>query len=178
MIVKYVIMVVILFCTVNIASQAADQPKPRDLDQEIIKCQNTACFNELGFAYYRLHRIPEAMNAYSMAITLDPGYPLAYNNVGVCYLHLKDYIKAEDAFNTALTLDPYYVKAAYNLSVALFWQKKYYNALKAYQQAYTINAAYVRKRLKDSKAIKKIKQELKRDPNLLRYRKKGGAYQK
>lgn len=178
MIKKYVIMVVILFSTVNTASQAADQPKPRDLYQEIIKCQNTACYNELGFAYYRLHRIPEAINAYSMAITLDPGYPLAYNNLGICYLNLKNYLKAEDSFITALTLDPYYVKAAYNLSVALFWQKKYYNALKAYQQAYTINAAYVRKRLKDSKAKKKIKQELKRDPNLLRYMKKGGAYQK
>jgi len=166
---KYIILVVSLFCTVITASHAADQHKSRDLDQEIGKGQSAACFNELGFAYYRLHRIPEAMNAYSIAITLDPSNPLAYNNMGVCYLHLKDYIKAEDVFRTALMLDLNYVKAAYNLSVALFWQKKYYNALKAYQKAYRINAAYVRKRLKDSKAMKKIKQELKRDPNLLRF---------
>ncbi len=162
---KYLTLIVILFCSVITASQAADHPRPQDLDED----HNAKYFNALGFAYYGLHRIPEAMNAYRMAIRLNPTYPLAYNNMGVCYLHLKDYTKAEDAFKTALMLDPNYVKAAYNLSVALFWQNKYGKALKAYQQAHRINAAYVKKRFNDSKAMKKIKQELNQDPNSLRF---------
>ena len=124
---------------------------------------NAQRINALGFAYYKIHRIPDALNAFIKASALDPSYTPSINNAGIIYLHIKDYIKAEDAFRAALRLDPHYVKAAFNLSATLFRQKKYYDALKFLQLAKNIDESYVINRLSDLRVKRKIEQQLNMD---------------
>ena len=162
----YIILLVI--CSfISTYALADDQSKTQDLEQEVIRynklilqdSKNAKYINALGFTYYKLNRIPDAISSFKKAIALDPGCTVAYNNMGAAYISVKEYVKAEDAFKTALKLDTNYVKAAYNLSVALFRQKKYHKALIAYKKAEKINSKYVKKRFSASKAMEKIKKE-------------------
>lgn len=152
---------------------AGTGPSTEELKQEIASYTallkkdggNAKVLNALGFAYYRLHRMDEAMAAYKKAAASDPEYALTYNNLGVAYLNLKEYASAEDAFRTALKLDAQYTKAAYNLSVVLFRQRKYLDAYTAYRLAKKIDAGYVKKRMSDSHARDEINEELRKDPD-------------
>ena len=119
---------------------------------------NAQYYNEIGFSYYKLHQIPEAINAFKKVIALDPYHAVAYNNIGVSYLYIKDFKNAECSFKSAIQINPNYVKAAYNLAVALFWNGKYPEAFKAYKVAERINSDYVKKRFDDSRVKEKIKQ--------------------
>ena len=120
--------------------------------------------NGIGFSYYRLNRIPEALDAYQNAIVVDPGYALAYNNLGAAYLSIKKYAQGEAAFRQALQIDPARGKAAYNLAVALFRQNRYLDAYHAYCKAKEIDAAYVKQRLDKSRAREELQGKLKNDP--------------
>lgn len=167
MIIKHLIPILIVFCLITTYALADDQSKTHDLEQEVIRynklilqaSKNAKYINALGFTYYKLNRIPDAISSFKKAIALDPGCTVAYNNMGAAYISVKEYVKAEEAFKIALKLDRNYVKAAYNLSVALFRQKKYHKAFTAYKEAERINAEYVKKRFRASKAAEKIKKE-------------------
>jgi tetratricopeptide (TPR) repeat protein len=170
--VKYLFVITFALLLASVAI-AETEPSPKELEQEVGRYtallqhdgDNAKYLNDLGFAYFRLHRIPEALTVFLKAIASDPACAITYNNLGAVYLHLKEYAKAEEAFNKALKLDPHYTKAAYNLSVSLYRQKKFYDAYKAYQQAKKIDADYVKKRFNDSHARDKLHEELKKDPN-------------
>lgn len=162
----YIILLVI--CSfISTFALADNQSKTQDLEQEVIRynklilqdSKNAKYINALGFTYYKLNRIPDAISSFKKAIALDPGCTVAYNNMGAAYISVKEYVKAEEAFKIALKLDRNYVKAAYNLSVALFLQKKYHKALIAYKEAEKINSKYVKKRFSASKAMEKIEKE-------------------
>lgn len=162
-------MLLLIFCfLINVASAYAQSGTQLSKKADSIgfnfptlrDFNNAQYFNELGFAYYRLHQIPKAINAFKKVITLDPCHAVGYNNMGVSYLSIKEYKNSESAFKMAIKIDPNYVKAAYNLAVALFWQGKYYEALKAYQIAERINPDYVKKRFNDSRAREKIEQTI------------------
>ena len=168
------ILILVFIVALDAAVVLADtEPTSLELEQNIVRYTsllkkdggNAKVLNALGFAYYRLHRMDEAMDAYKKAATSDPEYALTYNNLGVAYLNLKEYARAEDAFRTALKLDAHYTKAAYNLSVALFRQRKYLDAYTSYRLAKKIDAGYVKKRMSDSRARDEINEELRKDPD-------------
>lgn len=148
-------------------------PTPEELEQDVIRYtaliqqegHNAKYLNALGFAYFKLNRWQEALDAFSRAAAADPAYAITQNNVGTTYLRLQEYAKAEAAFRNALALDPKYVKAAYNLSVSLYRQKRYFDAYKAYRRAKAIDAEYVKSRMKESGAKEAIAQELEKDPD-------------
>jgi len=166
----FVIAVLLFFSSVSIAGT---EPTPRELEQEVVRYTalllhdggNAKYLNDLGFAYYRLHRVPEALTVFLKAVASDPACSTSYNNLGAAYLRLKEYGKAEDAFSKALAINPHFIKAAYNLSVALYRQKKYFAAYKAYQRAKEIDADYVKKRFDSSHAGEKLHEDVKNDPN-------------
>lgn len=166
----FVIIITVLCCSI---AQAAQEPTPEQLAQDIER--NTALLrtdpdnpqylNALGFAYYRLDRLPEALDALSRCTRADPRHAVAHNNLGTVQLRLKDYIKAEASFRRALELDPRYVKAAYNLAVSLFRQKRYKDAYQAYKAAGRIDSDYVHDRFEGSTARQQIKDEMRKDPD-------------
>lgn len=87
---------------------------------------DSAGWNYLGVAFFRMKNFVKANEAYLKALALDPGNAMAYSNLGA--LHLARYVAAKDeamreeavaAFNKAIALDAKSV-AAYNGRGAAF----------------------------------------------------------
>ena len=63
--------------------------------------------------------MPDAIQLYEKAISLDCGYEIPVNNLGVIYLDMLGQVhKAIEYFEQALTIDPDYALAYYNLGRA------------------------------------------------------------
>lgn len=170
---KCLLFTVLFVLFASAASHGERPPTPQELEQEVVRYKSllnqeenkAKHLNGLGFAHYRLHRLPEAIDAFRRAVAADPGYALAYNNLGAAYLQTKNYGKAEEAFREALRLEPSHIKAAYNLAVALFRQGRYLDAYGAYRHAQEIDAAYVKKRLDKSRAREELLKRLEDEPD-------------
>jgi tetratricopeptide (TPR) repeat protein len=72
----------------------------------------------LGFAYGKLSRHQEEIEAYREALRLKPDYDLAWNNLGVAYGKLGRHQEEIEAYREALRLTPDYALAWYNLGLA------------------------------------------------------------
>lgn len=79
-------------------------------------------FYNLGVVYAQQGRFKQAMNAYFLALELDPDSEQAYNNLGLIYERAGDFEKAEQMYNKAIMLDAAYVQPYNNLAV-LYLQK-------------------------------------------------------
>jgi len=147
-------------------------PTPEELEREVASYTellrkdgaNARYLNALGFAYYRLNRINDAMDAFQRAVAADAGYAVTFNNIGAIYLSQGDFARAETAFRSTLRLDPGYVKAAYNLAVALYRQGKYFRAYSSYVTAKQLDPVYVKKRSSESRGRDELREEIKRHP--------------
>jgi tetratricopeptide (TPR) repeat protein len=81
-------------------------------NQVIIDEKNAQIWNELGNIYYNTGAFEEAMNAFEMAIELDPSYGWSYNNLASIYFHQKRYSDAVPLYQKGLQLlDDYKDKA-------------------------------------------------------------------
>ncbi|MCC6264077.1 MAG: tetratricopeptide repeat protein [Bryobacterales bacterium] len=65
-----------------------------------------ATWTQLGVFYARAERSPEALDAFNQAVTLNPGFPLAYSNRGNLHARLGDCARAVPDFEKALQLMP------------------------------------------------------------------------
>lgn len=172
MVKTHIIAFLLIFCWSALA-RGDKEPLPQDIEQEIVRyrallitdSRNARYLNILGFAYYRLNRFNEAVEAYLKSIACDPSQATTFNNLGAAHLHLKEYDKAEQAFREALHIDATAVKAAYNLAVVLYREERFYAAYLAYRQAQQIDAAYVKMRFNDSAARDEIKKTVMQMPD-------------
>lgn len=62
--------------------------------------------NALGYAYFNMERVDDAVAEYQAAVALQPGYVTAWNNLGDAYERLKQYKPALDAYREALSYAP------------------------------------------------------------------------
>ncbi|MDH4163169.1 MAG: tetratricopeptide repeat protein [Nitrospirota bacterium] len=164
------IIIVTRCCSVaHAAQEPSSEQLTLDVDRNTALLQkdpdNPHYLNALGFAYYKLDRLPAAIDALNRCIKTDPRHAVAHNNLGATHLRLKEYEKAEALFRKALELEPRYVKAAYNLAVSLFRQKRYKDAYQAYKAAGRIDRDYVHDRFEGSTAREQIKDEMRKDPD-------------
>lgn len=156
-----------LLLTIWFSSSALgySEPSAQDLEREFSRYselvrtdgKNARYLNGLGFACYRLNRLPQAIEAYQQSLSYDP-QATTFNNLGAAYLRLKQFENAEHAFRKALELDSSAVKAAYNLAVALYREDRFYAAYQAYREAKQIDAAYVKKRFEASNARHELRE--------------------
>jgi tetratricopeptide (TPR) repeat protein len=65
------------------------------------------------------HQYEKAAEELQKAVTIDPGYTIAYNNLGVQWMRLGQNQKAADAFAKAAELDPSNALSQANMAVAL-----------------------------------------------------------
>jgi tetratricopeptide (TPR) repeat protein len=73
-------------------------------------------YNALGFAYADLGRLNKAIESFRKALSLQPGYTIAYNNLGDVYERMSDFRSALGCYKETLLYDQ-------NNSVALRLKK-------------------------------------------------------
>lgn len=73
-------------------------------------------YNNRGAILGREGRLEEAEVALGIAITLDPGNPMAYANLSNIYRKREELAKARGALKTAVRLDPLYYRAWFTLA--------------------------------------------------------------
>jgi len=83
-----------------------------------------------------------AIDYYSQAIRLDPGYAAAYYNKGLAYQDLKQYRQSIKDYNQAIRLDPNFTSAYNNRGNAYSDLKRYQRAINDYNQALRLDPNY------------------------------------
>jgi len=77
-----------------------------------------ATWNNLGALYLFENRAPDAVDALSHAVTINPELATAYNGLGVAYARLGQNDRAVQQWQKALALRPDFADARYNLEHA------------------------------------------------------------
>jgi len=101
--------------------------------------KNSLVQNNRGFAYYVLGDYRQAIEDYSAAIAIKPGYATAHHNRGIAYIALGDHKKAIVDFNHAIALKPAYAEAYNNRGKAYSIMGDYNQALEDINRAITIS---------------------------------------
>lgn len=91
--------------------------------------ENALPYFNLGNAYRLQKKLPEAIDAYSRAISLNAVYTAAYNNRGISYSELKKYDRALLDYNQSLKLNPRDLDVRNNRGYLYLLQKEYVKAL-------------------------------------------------
>lgn len=95
----------------------------------------------MGYLYWGMGDITEAIKEYNLSIKNDPMYDIAHNNLGVIYLDDLAHIqKAIECFKHAAEANPNYALAYYNLGRAYAIKGEKIEAAKYYQLAYDVNS--------------------------------------
>ncbi|MBI5195450.1 MAG: tetratricopeptide repeat protein, partial [Nitrospirae bacterium] len=122
-------------------------------------------YTNLGYwGYYKQGQANKAINAYKIALKIDPNHINAYLNLGVAYFSRGEIDKAIQALQTSLRLKPDYLEAHKNLIGIYYKQGMYDEAIEEIRttqllsqnenaESYTnLGALYIKKNLPD-KAI-------------------------
>jgi type IV pilus assembly protein PilF len=102
-------MLVLLLLVSGCAGQSASQsniPDPgNSLVGESAERHRARIHTELGAGYFSQRQIAVALEEFSTATQIDPGYAQAHNGLGLVYAALHEDEKAESSFKRALQLD-------------------------------------------------------------------------
>ncbi len=79
-------------------------------------------YRQAGLEKQRVGNLAEAMSLYQKAITIDPGYAVAYNDLGVIYEAMGFPERAEESYLKSLKIDPAYPSVYTNL--AFFYENQ------------------------------------------------------
>ena len=80
---------------------------------------NARAHNNLGFAYYNLGRIDDAIAHYEISRRLDPSMANTHYNLGLALMKAGRPAEAIDPFKEAVRILPYYFNAHLNLGIIL-----------------------------------------------------------
>ena len=109
-----------------------------------LKPDYSNAYNYLGFVYFRLGRVNEAIEAYNKALDnllyLNPQD--AHLNLGVAYLSLKQYQKAKVHLEEAIRLVPDFAAAYHSLGKTYEGLRQYDKARTSYEKAVEFNPNY------------------------------------
>ncbi|MBI5789354.1 MAG: tetratricopeptide repeat protein [Candidatus Schekmanbacteria bacterium] len=144
-------------------------------------------YNNLGNAYFKRHKLDEALSAYKKAVELDPNFAEARNGLGVTYNARGLYPEAEQELLKVLELEPHHPGAQGNLGMVYANSGQAEKAAQLYGKAlaanpgdsknrYGLAKAYAQKKLYPQ-AIKEYLALLKNEPkNPLIYNSLGSAF--
>jgi len=90
-------------------------------------------FNELGVAYRRAGRLPEAIQAYQSALSRDPDNPVITKNLGDTFYLKKEYPQAAEQYQKTLRSNPRFQQAHSSLGLAYYQMQKYREALEEFE---------------------------------------------
>jgi len=90
-------------------------------------------FNELGVAYRQKGKLPEAVESYRRALSLDPENPVIMKNLADVFYLQKEYAKAAEQCEKALRSNPRFHQAHSTLGQAYYRLGKYQEALEEFE---------------------------------------------
>ncbi len=101
---------------------------------------NSKIHCNLGYLYWGMGNIDEAIKEYKLSIKFDSKYDIAYNNLGVIYLDdLVQMQNAIDCFKKAVECNPNYALAYYNLGRCYALKNENIEAAKYFQASMDVN---------------------------------------
>ncbi|SHJ58113.1 tetratricopeptide repeat protein [Aquimarina spongiae] len=89
-----------------------------ELQQNVANSPSANGFIDLGLVYFNKTEYVRSIEAFKMAINIDPSNSLAYNNICSAFNRLKMYEKAQEACEKAISLRPDFDLAKNNLLVS------------------------------------------------------------
>jgi tetratricopeptide (TPR) repeat protein len=92
-----------------------------------------------GLALQEKQEYNTAIEAYGLAIQLDPKYWTAYNDRGLAYMHKKEFDKAIQDLDQAISLNPQFASAYNNRGLAYWGKRQADNAIQDLNQAIALN---------------------------------------
>lgn len=117
----------------------------------------------------------EAIEAYRMAIGLDPQHAAAHINLGTLYYNRQDYALAEAHYRKAMEVDPRYALAYFDLGNVLDETGRLREAVWAYRQAILLAPTYADAHYNLALAYEKLKQPRKALPHWRAYLRMDGS---
>ena len=121
-------------------------------------------YNKVGFINYKLDKMEPALKNYSLAIKINPDLHFVYNNIGVIYYSRKNYNEAKKYYTEAYNKKENYPKVIINLAVANFYLKDYKSSYEWLKKALSCNREYVKKRFDKKRALQKLEEWVKQNP--------------
>lgn len=118
-------------------------------------------YNELGIAYRHKNKLPEAIQAYNLALSRDPQNPVILNNLGFTYYLKKEYKQATEIFHKAAQLAPFFKEVHANLSLAYYQLQQYQQALEEIDKVLKLDPNHDQAKKFRQTIIKKIQESKK-----------------
>jgi tetratricopeptide (TPR) repeat protein len=150
--------------------------------------EDSVLYHNLGYAYNRLGRYDEAVEACKKAMIFDPNNPYAHNSLGLVYINLGRYKEATEQCRQAIKIRPDYTNAYVNLGYACGKLGRYKEAIKTCEEIISLkpdlapmahnNLGCIYGELRQwLKAIEEYKRAIKIKPDYAdAYRNLGNAY--
>lgn len=94
---------------------------------------------ERGNAHFQKAEFPEAVAAYTEAISHAPDDPVMYSNRAAAYMKLGEFPTALRDCDKCLELNPKFVKGYSRKGACHFFMKEYHKAMEAYDKGHTVD---------------------------------------
>jgi len=91
-------------------------------------------YNNLGFVYYRRHKVMEATRYYRQALRIDPDYALAHYNLSNALIHNRRLDEAIHHLEEAIRIDPAFSPAYTNLGNVFYQRQRFDEAIRHYEE--------------------------------------------
>jgi len=101
--------------------------------------QQLQILNNTAYAFNKLGRHEEAVEAYRQATALDPKDAVLYTNLGGALHSLGRHEESIEVYRQALAVDQKYAQAHNGLGLALYFVGRYEEAIESYRQAIIID---------------------------------------
>jgi len=97
-----------------------------------------------GVQYDDQGKYEQAINEFTKAIEINPGYADVYNKRGISYYNREKYDLAIRDYNKAIEINPKYAEAFNNRGIVYYQQEKYDLATSNYTKAIEIDPKYAK----------------------------------
>ncbi len=123
------LLVVIAVLLTACANQSTN---PKDVSQ---KRDSARIHTELGAGYFSQGQIAIALEEFTEASKIDPGYPMAHNGLGLVYSALGEDAKADASFKRSINLDPANSEARNNYGTFLCSRNRIDESISQFMEA-------------------------------------------
>lgn len=114
-------------------------------------------FNELGIAYRRQGKIPQAIQAYQSALARDPENPVVIKNLGDAFYRNQEYSQAVELYQKTLQANPRFQQAHSSLGLAYYQLQRYQESLEEFEIVLKLNPQDEQAKKFREAILKKIK---------------------